>query len=464
MLLEGKSTVFDVLAFLYSLLTKEEERECAIQWSTAMQRHVRAVLEKYRQFIEVIRQSAMREYRFTESDLLYLNNELKQLQQHKKGRESDIYLLAIEVEHSIEKYSEWQNNGVMYQLSPLNTNAEETGISVYPRLHPQWNQAKSERGREYVLNSSFQNFLVLRNSDMAPFEIVMHYWHDTGLLKKKDDGWVMSVALVPVMDYAALKTESHDTVSGKAICVKGLENGDTVTGRVLQAFDELFPKQYSMVIFPEALGTEELVSAVKARMRIHPEYHTFVLLPTICENGRNTLVVLGPGGIDCLKHDKLTPFILIDKERIEQREELDYDRKIHLLITEELGTVAFAICAELLDPAFYETVTRVGRADTIICPSFSPGVTAFKETIMKGTALKLLQFYINTCSAKTVSRKGVVPEDLAMVQTPFSEEEMSLKSFQRACAGKCADTVCYFELTISYVNETFIVEGVHKCA
>ena len=258
---------------------------------------------------------------------MYLCSELKLLQQEKSDRKNEIYLLAIEVEHSIEKYSAWQNNGVVYELSPLNTNVEKTGMLVYPCMHPQWNQAKSERKREYVLNSSFHNFVVMRSSDMAPFEIVMHYWNDTGLLKKKDNGWIMSVALVPVMDYALLKTQSYDTVSGKALCVEGLENGADVVQRVLQVFDELFPMQYGLIIFPEALGSRELAVAVKSRMRMHPEYCTFVVLPTICENGRNTLLVLGPGGVNCLSHNKLTPFIYVDEDRIAQREESKLFRK-----------------------------------------------------------------------------------------------------------------------------------------
>lgn len=462
MVLEEESTVFDVLAFLCSLLDKDAERACATQWINPTQEQIEVVVDKYKDFIDIIQKAILNEYRLTIGDVTYINSELKQLMQDKDNKKHDIYRLAIEVEHRLEKYSTWQNSGVLYKIEPLNTNADRTGVFIYPCQHPYWNTEKSERNRERILNSCFRNFVMIRKSDMEPFEFEIYYWNDTGLLKWDDGGWNLPIALTPVMNFAFLETNSHDTDTGTAVCVEGLENGDAVTERVLRVFDELFSKEYSLIVFPEALGRPELIPAIKDRMRRHPEYCTFVLLPTICENGSNTLVVLGPGGVNCLSHGKTTPFILIDKDEMAQREELNYDRKIHLLITEELGLVVFAICAELLDPTFYHAITSVARADTIICPSFSPGINAFKETFLKGMTLKMLQVYVNTCSAKNISRNGTAPKEVAMVQTPYAEKQLPLKTFSRDCTGQCSNTICYFDLNISYKNECFVVEKINK--
>jgi len=464
MVLSEDSTAFDVLAYLCALLDKEDERECAIQWSAAAPRHIKNALNKYKEFLDIILKSSLNEYRFTISDIEYLSSELKQLKQEKESKKHEIYILATEVERRIEKYSMWQNENVIYEVKPLNTNVDLTDVFIYPCTHPHWNQSKSERNRERTLNASFANYIMIRKSDSKPFEVVMHYWNDKGLLKKTEQGWSMSVALSPVMDYAILNTKSHDTSKGEVICVEGLNNGDTVFEKVLKVFDDMFEQQYGIIVFPEALGTREIVLEIKKRMRLHPEYCTFVLLPTICENNENTLIVLGPGGIDCLFQNKVAPFILYDKNGDCYREELLYDKQINLLITEELGLVAFAICADLLDPDYYNVITNVAKVDTIICTSFSPGGNAFKEAMIKSVPLRLLQIYVNTCSAKISSRSGMFEGEVAMVQLPYVKDESPLRVFEKKCGGQCSDNICYFDLSICYQNEVFVIEGIHKCA
>ncbi len=457
-------TAYDVLAVLYASLSKEEERECAIQWSTAAGKDIQAVITKNEAFLNVILQSSANEYRLSTGDVAYLNAELEQLQQEKVHRKLEIYRLTIEVEHRIEPYFQWPNQDAFFEVEPLNRYTRDMGIYVYPCRRPRWNQEKSERAREYLFNTHFDNYMIIRQSDAQPFQFIVHYWNGSGLLKKNECGWTLSAALSPVMDNVLLQQIPHDTKTGSAVSVEGMENGDTVSERIIYIFDEMFSQQYSIIVFPEALGTNEVIAAVKARMRLHPEYNTIVLLPTTCENGQNSLTILGPGGVTCLSQHKTTPFIYIDSDNIKHREMLDYDRQIHLLITEELGVIAFPICAEFLDPAFYQAVTRAARADTIICPSFSPGIQAFKDTMLKGTSLNLLQFYVNTCSAKSVSRNGKVPEELTLVHLPHTKDGPALKTFPRRCNGVCSDAFCYFDLTITYAQESFMVEGIHKCA
>ena len=160
MVLDEESTVFDVLAFLCSLLDKDAERTCATQWINPTRNQIQTIVDKYKDFIDIIQKSILNEYRLKISDVTYLNSELKQLQQEKENKKHDIYRLAIEVEHRLEKYSTWQNNGVLYEIKALNANEDLTGVAIYPCLHPQWNTEKSERNRERILNSYFQKNIV----------------------------------------------------------------------------------------------------------------------------------------------------------------------------------------------------------------------------------------------------------------------------------------------------------------
>lgn len=465
MRLNRNSTVFDLLAILCAFLNKEEERKCAIMWVTADERHIQYIINKYRNFLAIILNASANEYRFTSEEIKYLNRELQNIRNESENNKEEIYRLTIEVEKRVDMYSTWQNCGAVYSLEPLNKNAGITGIAIYPRFSPQWDTRKSERNRERRLNASFGNYIMVRLSDVSPFDVVVHYWNDCGLLEKNGDDWKLRIALSPVMDYAELITSESETASGYTIRVEGLANEELVMNRELSIFDKIFSEEYQIIVFPEILGTESILDAMKARMQEHPERCCLVVVPTICADGKNTLVVLGPGGIECLKQEKTTPAILLTEDGRAEREDLIYGNQVHVLITQELGLMAFAICAELLDPDYYRLIVDTLLADTIICPSFSPGIVAFHDTMLKGTAAKLLELYVNTCSAKAASTKRQIAEPLGIVQVPDSNNEYHIWDVPRQCQGICSEQICYFDVLITYQNRKFNVTSAHiQCA
>ena len=120
-----------MVAYLISMFTKEEERYYAIRWATADEKHIGRVIATYRNFLALILNASANEYRIDEINSPYLNRELERLE---KGNKEDIFRLVIEVEKRTDMYSGWQNRGVIYDLAPLNENAGETGIAIYPRI------------------------------------------------------------------------------------------------------------------------------------------------------------------------------------------------------------------------------------------------------------------------------------------------------------------------------------------
>lgn len=198
---------------------------------------------------------------------------------------------------------------------------------------------------------------------------------------------------------------------------------------------------------------------------MHPEYCTFVLLPTYCANGHNTLVVLGPGGVELLHQNKGTAFVLRENDSPPKKEYLEYSNRINVLITQELGNIVFPICAELLEPIRYNKLVDAAHADTILCPSFSPGYNAFASTFLKGIAPMLLSLWINTCSAKSVSCNGKIPSTLGIVQLPVSNPQEAFHEFNQPCNGHCSDSVCYLDISIYYQDDKFYISGKWaKCA
>lgn len=460
------NNVFDILALLCSFLTLEEERECAILWETASEQNVRTCLKIYKKFIDIILDISVKNVTLGNEEVEYINSVLDDLKQNHESKKEYIYLLAREVENKLELYSEWQMEEVFYVVEPLNTNYKETGVILYPHTKPRWDMSKSERKRIRNLNAVFSNYMLIRQEEAAPFEIVMYYWNDEGLLKPLDAGWYLPVAISPVTDGAKIKSQKKELPQGRIVRVDGLENEEFVNNRVLDVFDEIYKENYSIIVFPEMLGTIDVVREIKIRMRKHPECTTIVLLPTICKDGENTLIILGPNGTECLRQNKLSSFILIDDEGNRVREELVYDNKIHLVNTRELGIIAFPICADLLDPKYYHAITEVAMADTIICPSCSPGITAFTETLNKGMPLKILQIYLNTCSAKGVSRNGKVSDVVGIIQLPDKAKTVN-EEIRRECGGICEVEYCYFDINIFYRGSKFTIETAYvhgKCA
>lgn len=463
-----ESNVFDILAYLCSLFTKEKERECAERWVTAECEEIQMVLEKYKNLFATVLNASVSEYKFSNDEIMCLNSYLDEINENYEGGKlkfDEIYLLAIELEHYIDRFSDWQGKGVIFQMDPLNTNYETTGISIYPHYLPAWNTDKSERKRSRTFNARFENYIMIRKGDVSPFEIIMYYWNDAGLLEKDEDGWSLKVALSPVMEDAEIDKKEVDGKYGKGVLVNGIKNETEVTERVIRIFDAAFEKQYGIIVFPEVLGNENIVSIIKAKMREHPEICTYVLLPTICGGEKNVLVVLGPGGIEMFRRDKGTSFILQDENGESYKEQLQYKNQIELLITQELGNIAFPICAELLEPLYYSKMIEEGHADFIISPSFSPGYQAFEKTLKKGEAAMTLGLWVNCCSAGGISRNGKVPETLAAVQLPYTNDENCVRKIKPECNGNCGDEVCYFDVTIIYRRQMFYVQFEHcMCA
>lgn len=208
-----------------------------------------------------------------------------------------------------------------------------------------------------------------------------------------------------------------------------------------------------------------IVEAIKERMQKHPEIYTFVLLPTICSNERNVLVILGPGGIELLRREKGTSFVERDKNGVLYREQLQYSNRMEFLITKELGNITFPICAELLEPLYYSKMIEEGNADFIVTPSFSPGYQAFEKTLKKGEAAMTLGVWVNCCSAKAVSRAEKVPEVLAAVQLPEVNDKSCVQQIEPKCNFTCSGEVCYFDITIIYQKKKFYIQFNHcMCA
>lgn len=450
------STAYDLLAYLCSCIPKEYERKIAIKWKNAKRYNVRAILSKYKKMMQIVLDASVRKHIFEENEIAVLNTAIAEIEKLDADDLYEIYLLAVEIENKIGGYEGWNTQSMFWSMEPLNQNYREVGISIYPYYGPAWEEKKSERSREQLMNAEFCNHMMIRLSEQEPFQIKMHYWSDSGVLRPVGDGWCFNVAVTPVSDSIKLKTRCETSEAGDILIVEGIMAEKEVEERVVKTFEAVFEKEYSVIMFPEAIGTLQIVERIKHKMRMFPERCTFVLLPTICKNEENRLLVLGPGGVEVLSCVKGTPFILYDEKGVRQREKLKYSNEVHILITRELGNVAFPICAEFLDPDLYDVLVRIARVNTIFCQSFSPGIEAFKKTLVKGLAGMLLSFWLNSCSAKYISANKKISNTISIVQLPDTfVGENTLQEIKRECKEQCVGNICYYEIKIEYKEKRF---------
>lgn len=450
MLTQQYHTVFDLLAVLCSFFTPEEERKCAMKWAGSTDAQAARIMKKYKQLLDVTLEASSRDYVFDAQEISYVNEVLRELESQTPLEE--LFLLARLVEGKIGSYRQLWMNSTGETVTALNANSAEIGVSVLPRYHPVWNLRKSSRQRRLMFNAQFQDYMIVRKQDMELFHMSMYILEDDLLFKEEKGEKCLKIALSPVMDAAVLECRRLGDTEQELLVVDGIVNAEAVNSRILQVFEQLFYKDYSMIVFPEALGTAEIVAEIQQRMRIHPEICTYVLLPTICRENQNVLTILGPGGVRILEQRKVTPFYLRDEHGISVREYLKYDNEIHVLASRELGNMVFPICADFLDEEYYSMVSNVILADTVICPSFSPGNGAFKKQLAGGVSKAMFGIWLNSCSAKALSAKQCIAEPVFAVQLPNDEVENGIYYMERECDGKCSEHYCYIDILISYNN------------
>lgn len=450
------NTSFDLLAILCSWFTPEEERRWAIRWARTGEKASEVVVQKYRRLIAIVLNASTCGYEFSDDDIDYINNVLDGIDKQKDLEE--VFLLACLIENSIDIYAPPRIDAMIEEVEALNGNFDETGIRVFPHYQPAWDTSKSERRRSFVFNSQFTNYMIVRKEDMSPFEFRAHVLHDEGLFKESENGRCLKIALSPVTDAAVLKCRRTQTDDEDVLLVEGIENEEDVSSRILTMFEQLFYQDYSIIMFPEALGSLQLVEDIQNVMRQQPEIYTFVLLPTICGGKQNILTVLGPGGIKFTEQRKVTPFFMRDEEGVYSREYLEYGNVIRVLISRELGNIVFPICADFLDTSYYHAACDVVMADTVLCPSLSPGNKAFEKQLIKGLSTTMLGVWINSCSAKAISTRHTVPEPVFVVQLPNDDVQDGLHFVNRICGGTCRENYCYIDIEIAHKNNRFVLE------
>ena len=352
-------------------------------------------------------------------------------------------------------------------IPPLNGNYKKAQLKIYPVVRPFWNMHKAEQQRALNINSILTNCQVIF-PDAEELLTLDYFYLKSDLISRSielNNG--ISIALSPVCDYAKLSHYQYETECVNKLKVLGLQNAEYVYNRVIRIFNDAFQKGFQIIAFPEVIGSRQILTGIQEIMKKSPDYRSLVFLPTFYEEGRNKEIVLGPNGRLIHEQHKITAFNAIQKGKTIQEDILPGDT-IKILLVEGLGAVTTPICMDLLEREESKLLHEQITANTIICPSFSPGIQAFQDALAKGQAPHTLELWLNTCSAHDTSlfAHDYGFENIGMVHLPETPTGQETHRFDcmRRCGGICSEKLCYFNISLQYIDNKFHINGIHEIA
>lgn len=238
-------------------------------------------------------------------------------------------------------------------------------------------------------------------------------------------------------------------------CADGLKNEDFVYDRIQAAFLTAGKERADIIIFPEMLGNEKIISQrffaqIKEAMRSRGyPMPGLTLLPTWWHQNQNELYVMDASGKLLCTQQKQVPYIFEDKDSISYAEDLrNPERVIHVVHIPDVGRFAFPICKDFLEEEYIRIMLRQLRTTFLLCPSFSPSKTQFDLTAPGVIKYGCYTIWCNTCAAYYLSEKP--PAHVGLIAGPQAFEE-TMKVLCPNCEGNCGDesNACVFLVEIS---------------
>lgn len=170
-------------------------------------------------------------------------------------------------------------------------------------------------------------------------------------------------------------------------------------------------EEIDIFVFPEMLGTEEMVSYISKKLYETPLKNIkFVVLPSIWKKSDvrhksiNFCYVMNCFGDIWYSQGKFDPFPWNDKKGEKYLEDIEPCDTVHMVHCNGLGSAAVVICRSELEEDTRDILIRNLNIKLLLCPSWSTGNFEFETSIMSGAERCSNTVWCNTCSA--LNEKG----------------------------------------------------------
>lgn len=388
-------------------------------------------------------------------------------------------------------------DGTYREFESLNTNAEETGLLIIPKvrtindpLDPAYegdaeappgnppNQSE-DNGRDDVhpeSNMPEKHWATDRIDGIQPelsnvfyveTEELCHRGHRYQIMNSflsrhifPENKKVIRIVVCPGVREDLLNIKTYCEKNGEGnqrLCsVEGLKSGESVHDKLRTDFLRAGEECADILLCSEMLGDENITSSlffesVQEELLSH-EYSmpSLVLLPTWWHDYCNELYVRDSSGKLLCVQQKQTPYSYKDETSGElYAEDLrNTERVVHVVHIPEVGRIAFPICKDFLEEGYIRIMLRQMRATFLLCPSFSPAKTQFDLSASGAIPYGCYTVWCNTCAA--YCKRANIPEHIGLAAGPQNPEK-GMCLLVPECDGKCGDkgTPCFFSVEIS---------------
>lgn len=362
-------------------------------------------------------------------------------------------------------------SGCRGPLEGLNANIQETGILILPRFNKPRREHKrtDDNGNEKTIltkeadywgdeiNKAMHNLYYIMVDDLNGYKL-SNYFIDFGGLGKKR----LLVGYTPVFKEAFkdIMTLNDDIIvkddKGNKIRyfsdVTLLYPSD-IEERFINCYKRACKERIDILFAPEMLGTELLseVDEMGYSKVLNPSSENdsyapmLTLAPTYWHNNKNVLPIYFANGKKIADQYKQNGFEYKGEKGLCKEKLVDSPREIVLIHIDQLGRLAFPICADYLDNTYRNTLISTLKASLILCPSYSFGTSNFEQLASIGSAYGVRCIWGNSCSA--LSTLPEPPDYPCIVSTPIISENSQKVRLKRKCSGDCKKT-CLFKIEI----------------
>ena len=380
----------------------------------------------------------------------------------------------IDIDCLIEKhdFNKYDNGITVRVFNRLNTNHNETGINIIPRVKSLADtfyviQDSKYEDKEYKnanywydnINDHFSNVICL-SDDMLDGYAINNVIIDLFKERNRDD---IVIGITPGCNYSLnelMKVNEYcDRETGKQhFEIIEYYNPQLLTDKFLKCVDKAKENQVDILIGTEMLGTAELCETDKLGFNQHFRGENglvphLIVTPSFWHDGKNYISAYLKTGELIGRQYKQNCFEVTDDGKRYEEDLTDIPKEVLLIHVPGWGRITFPICVDLLVARYRDLLARHLKSNLILCPSYSDGTVQFVNASGTVRDFGTRLVWLNSCSA--LRKFDKVPKSIGFVSVPATnpeDMEVSPKIISPKCNGNCHEC-CLFTITIQALTK-----------
>ena len=351
----------------------------------------------------------------------------------------------------------------------LNDNYHDTGIIILRKVGCRWEMRQPGKG----LNGLLQNFYYIDQNRLDGMRLRNYILDRTAVMRSRKTS--LKIAVSPITRKKSVEFSApYEGVNGrtgipqKLFRVERVLGEKLITDQVIENIHIAGAKETDILVFPEMLGTEEMLRKVMEALESDWKTNVpaLIVFPSVWEKTENDLANTNKSymilnGEEVLFEQHKRCDYKYDTEGGPVYEDINRDRDknniLNVIHVEGLGRICIIICYDYLDEENQERIMKNIRPTLVCTPSFSTGSFHFKTLAEAFFKQSCNLVWCNTCSAAHETDKDINFEIIGLVTTLSKQcEQFNPNSFERIFVGKtkcgrenCKNCIYYAEIPLN---------------